>query len=82
MLQPPCRFPIKAMGRAAPGFESLVVAIVSRHVARPAETSVRTRYSRGGKWVSVTLTLDVETRQQLDAVYRDLSAHELVVWVI
>lgn len=81
-LQLPCRFPIKAMGLADPRFEALVVEIVSRHVTPPAERCVRTRYSRGGKWVSVTLTIDVDTREQLDAVYRDLSAHELVVWVI
>jgi putative lipoic acid-binding regulatory protein len=78
----PCRFPIKAMGLADPGFEALVVEIVSRHAPRPAEADVSARLSRGGKWVSVTLTIQAESRAQLDAIYCDLTAHESVVWVI
>jgi uncharacterized protein len=82
LLSFPCRFSIKAMGLANSDFESLVVEIVSRHVDQPEETGVRTRYSRGGKWVSVTLTIEARSREQLDTIYRDLSSHELVVWVI
>lgn len=78
----PCRFPIKAMGLADPGFERLVIEIVSRHVDRPADMEVRARQSRGGKWLSVTLTIEAQSRAQLDAIYRDLSGHERVVWVI
>ncbi|NJO54720.1 MAG: DUF493 domain-containing protein [Bacteroidales bacterium] len=78
----PCRFPIKAMGLADASFEALVVEIVSRHASRPAEADVSARLSRGGKWVSVTLTIQAESRAQLDAIYCDLTAHESVVWVL
>ncbi|WP_296807482.1 DUF493 domain-containing protein [Thiocapsa sp.] len=78
----PCRFPIKAMGLADEHFETLVIEIVSRHAKRPAAADVSARFSRGGKWVSVTLTIQAESRAQLDAIYCDLTAHESIVWVI
>jgi len=40
------------------------------------------RESRGGKWVSVTLVIEATSKAQLDAIYRELSAHEKVVWAI
>ena len=78
----PCRFPIKAMGLADGRFEALVVEIVSRHAKRPTAADVSARLSSGGKWVSVTLTVQAESRAQLDAIYCDLTAHESIVWVI
>jgi uncharacterized protein len=82
LLEFPCRFPIKAMGLAGAEFEALVVEIVARHVERLEDVEVRTRHSRGGKWVSVTVTIEARSREQLDAIYRDLTAHESTAWVI
>ncbi|MEA3273958.1 MAG: DUF493 domain-containing protein [Pseudomonadota bacterium] len=78
----PCRFPIKAMGRADGDFETLVVEIVRRHAPDLGEAAVTVRESRGGKWVSVTVVVEARSKDQLDAIYRDLSAHERVVWAL
>ncbi|WP_349681105.1 DUF493 domain-containing protein [Thiocapsa sp. UBA6158] len=78
----PCRFPIKAMGLADARFEALVIEIVSRHAPPPEAADVSARLSSGGKWISVTLTIQAESRAQLDAIYCDLTAHESIVWVI
>ena len=45
LLEFPCRFPIRAMGRAEPGFDSLVVEIVRRHVPDLREGAVISRPS-------------------------------------
>ncbi len=82
LLEFPCRFPIKAMGRAGAGFDLLVVEIVRRHVPNLDEGAVALRESRGGKWVSVTVVLEATSRDQLDAIYLDLTAHERVVWAL
>jgi putative lipoic acid-binding regulatory protein len=82
LLEFPCRFPIKAMGRAGENFDSLVVQIVRRHAPNLKESAVTERESSGGKWVSVTLVIEVTSKNQLDAIYRDLSAHEKVVWAL
>ena len=82
LLEFPCRFPIKAMGKAGEGFDTLVVQMVRRHVPDLNETAVTLRESSGGKWVSVTVVIEATSKHQLDAIYRDLSAHEKVVWAL
>ena len=82
LLEFPCEFSIKAMGRAEPGFDDLVVELVRRHYPHLGEGAVRTRASRGGKWISVTITLQAQSKTQLDAIYLDLSAHEKVLMAL
>ncbi|MET0089196.1 MAG: DUF493 domain-containing protein [Candidatus Thiodiazotropha sp.] len=82
LLEFPRDFPIKVMGRAEPGFEAIVVELVSRHAPDLMETAINSRSSSGGKWMSITITLRAESKAQLDAIYRDLTAHEKVVMAL
>jgi putative lipoic acid-binding regulatory protein len=82
LIEFPCRFPIKAMGRAEPDFESLVVEIVGRHAPGLDAAAVTLRPSSGGRWLAVTVVIEAESRAQLDAIYRDLSGHERVAWAL
>ena len=79
LLEFPCRFPIKAMGLAAPDFGALVVGIVRRHAPDLKESAVQSRSSRGGKYLSVTITIEATSKDQLDAIYQALSDHERVL---
>jgi putative lipoic acid-binding regulatory protein len=79
LLRFPCDFPIKVMGRAEPGFECLVVEIVRRHAQDLGEGAVSVRESSGGRYLAVTLTVRATSRAQLDAIYRDLTAHPKVL---
>lgn len=81
-LRFPCRFPIKAMGRAGSGVEAEVLAIVARHAPGTGADAMTTRPSSGGKWVAVTITIEATSRAQLDAIYRDLTAHDLVAYAL
>ncbi len=78
----PCDFPIKIMGRTAPGFAETVAAIVRSHCQDVVESQVRVNTSRGGNYVSVTLTIQARSRAQLDALYSELHAHERVLMVL
>jgi putative lipoic acid-binding regulatory protein len=82
LLEFPCDYPIKVMGRAEPGFDMMVVELVRRHAPDLKEGAVSSRPSRGGKWVSVTVILRAESKSQLDAIYLDLTAHEKVVMAL
>jgi uncharacterized protein len=82
LLEFPCDYLLKVMGRAEPGFDSLVVELVRKHVPDLREGAVSTRPSKGGKWISVTVTLRAESKSQLDAIYLDLTAHEKVVMAL
>jgi hypothetical protein len=82
LLEFPCDFPIKVMGRAEPGFDTLVVELVRKHAPDLQQGAVSSRPSKGGKWVSVTVTLRAESKSQIDAIYLDLTAHEKVVMAL
>ncbi|MEJ2529313.1 MAG: DUF493 domain-containing protein [Gammaproteobacteria bacterium] len=75
----PCEFAIKAMGLATPEFDALVVEIVRRHAPDLGEGAVATRPSKNGKFLSVTVTINATSREQLDAIYQALTDHELVL---
>lgn len=82
LMEFPCAFPIKSIGRVGDRFEELVIEIVRRHAPDLCESQVKVRPSRGGKWVAVTLVIQAESQEQLDAIYRDLSGHERVAWAL
>ncbi|HHM05708.1 MAG TPA: DUF493 domain-containing protein [Gammaproteobacteria bacterium] len=81
-LKFPCDFPIKALGAQREDFDRLVVAIVRRHVPDLGEGAVSTRTSRGGNYLSVTVTVRATSRAQLDAIYRDLVDCEHVMMAL
>ena len=81
-LKFPCEFPIKAMGRATPELEIAVLEIMRRHVPDLGEGAVRTRESRQGNYLSITVTIQARSREQLDAIYMDLTACEHIVFAI
>jgi len=81
-LKFPCEFPIKAMGRATPELEMAVLEIMHRHVPDLGEGAVRTRKSRKGNYLSITVTITARSREQLDAIYMDLTACEHIVFAI
>ncbi|NOQ15902.1 MAG: DUF493 family protein [Methyloprofundus sp.] len=78
----PCQFPIKAMGRKTATMEAEVVAIVRRHVEGSSSVDIKTRESKGGKFVSVTVEINAQSKAQLDAIYLDLSACPDVVMTL
>ncbi len=82
LLEFPCEFPLKIMGHATEDFDALVVEIVRRHVENLPEGAVSTRASRAGRYLSVTVTIEARSKAQLDALYRELSAHERILMVL
>lgn len=82
LLQFPCVFPIKVMGLAADDFDALVYSLVLRHAPQLAENAIRTRPSSGGKYLAVTVTLQAESQQQVDAIYRELTGCDRIVMVL
>ena len=81
-LQFPCRFPVKVMGAASDGFESIVATIVERHTGHVDSDQVSRRPSRNGRYVSLTFTITADSREQLDGLYRDLSGCSAVSFVL
>jgi len=82
LLEFPCDYPIKAMGETTEQLDAIVVEIVRRHVDDIAEGAVSTKQSSGGKFTSITVNIRVNSKPQLDAIYQELSNHELIKYVL
>ncbi|NIN36453.1 MAG: DUF493 domain-containing protein [Gammaproteobacteria bacterium] len=78
-LEFPCEFPIKAMGRAADNFDAVVVGIIRKHTPDFSDSTVKSRLSKSGNYVSITVTINARSREQLDNIYLDLTANDLVL---
>ena len=82
VIEYPCDFPIKVMGASRAGFAQAIVEIVQRHAPDFDASTVAMRTSREGKYLSVTATIRARSREQLDALYRELSDHPMVAIVL
>ncbi len=78
LIEYPCDFPIKVMGKTQAGFAQAILALVKRHAPDFDETTVGMRPSREGKYLSLTFTIRATSREQLDAIYTELSEHPMV----
>ena len=82
LLDFPCDVPIKVFGRNAPGFRDSALSIMADHWDDLPLERVTERLSRGGSYLSLTITVYAESREQLDAVYRDLTASPGILMVL
>jgi hypothetical protein len=82
LLDFPCDFPIKVMGRKAPGFAQSVTEIVLRHAPDFDPATVEMRPSRQGRYLSITCVVRATSREQLDGLYQELCDHPAVVMVL
>jgi hypothetical protein len=82
LLQFPTSFPIKVMGRTRDGFAQEIVAVIRRHAPDFDPATLEMRASTAGNYLSVTATIVATSREQLDALYRDLSSHPMVTMVL
>ena len=82
LLAFPCDFPIKVMGRKQQGFAQEVMDVALRHGPDFDPATMAMRPSRQGRYLSVTCVVRATSREQLDALYRDLCDHPGVVMVL
>ncbi len=79
LLDFPCDFPIKMMGREQPEFRDAAVALIERHTGKIRSDAIRTALSRNGNFLSVTIMIKAQSQQQLDDIYSDLTEHEEIL---
>ena len=82
LIEYPCDFPIKVMGKTQTGFAQAVLAVVQAHAPDFDGSTMEMRSSKGGKYLSVTCVVRATSREQLDALYRQLCDHPMVVMVL
>jgi putative lipoic acid-binding regulatory protein len=78
----PSVFPIKVMGRRDTDLRPLTQAIVERHAGPLEESAIKSRTSSDGNFLALTYTVMARSREQLDAIYRELTACKSVLMAL
>jgi len=82
LIEFPCDFPIKIMGARVDDFAQTVARVVQAHDPAFDVASMQMRPSRNGNYLALTCTVRALSQAQLDALYRELSAHPMVKVVL
>jgi uncharacterized protein len=82
LIDYPCDFPIKILGRTQAGFAQTVLDIVRAHAPEFDGSTMEMKPSKHGKYLSITCVVRATSRQQLDGLYQALCDHPMVVMVL
>ena len=82
LLEFPCAFPLKIMGRREDTLAQAVLEVVLRHDPGFDGASIEMRPSKAGNYLALTVTVTAISKAQLDALYMDLTGHPLVLMVL
>ena len=82
LIEYPCQFPIKVMGKTHAEFAQVLTAVVLEFDPGFDPASVEMRPSRSGNYIGLTFTVTATSREQLDALYRALHGHPMVSVVL
>lgn len=81
-FQFPAAIEVTAVGVAEGEFDLHVLALLERGPARPRVDTLRIRASRGGKYQSVSVVLDCDTRADYDNAHASLRASPSIKWTL
>ena len=82
LIEYPSQFPIKVMGAKVDGFVHAITQIAERFDPAFDASTVELRPSKAGNYLGVTITVTATSREQLDDIYRALTAHPMVKVVL
>jgi len=78
----PSDFPIKIMGPTHDAFAETIVGVVVQHDPTFHIGKLQARPSAKGNYTGLTVTVRATSREQLDNLYRELTAHPMVKMVL
>ncbi len=82
MIEFPCDYPIKVLGKEHELFRETVLAVVARHDAEFCRDRVQEKHSTRGNYVSLTVWITATGETQLGNLFEDLKATGLVTMVL
>lgn len=82
LIEFPCDFPIKVMGETHADFTAQIIQTIQKVLPTFDAKKIEMRGSSGGKYISLTCTVHVTSKPQLDNIYRAISAHPMVKFAL
>ncbi len=78
----PCDFPIKIIGKAEKDIDEHVVSILLKHVFTILEGAVSSKNSKNGNYIALTIKIRVDSQVQLDEIYSALGSSDRVLMIL
>ena len=80
VLEFPCDFEVKAMGKATAEFQDVVYAIFKKHYPEFDPKKTKHKPSKNGNFVSISVMVYTTSKPHLDGIYQDLTDSGHVLW--
>lgn len=82
LIEFPCDFPLKIMGKRVDDFAQTIAEVVQCFAPDFDPATMEMRPSSSGKYLGLTCTINATSQEQLDDVYRALTSHAMVSYVL
>ena len=82
LLSFPCELPVKVLGRNIPAFRTAARDIVRRHYSDLHDAAISEQHSRNDGYLSLTFVVSAQSREEIDALYRELTASDEILMVL
>ncbi|WP_019556826.1 YbeD family protein [Thiomicrorhabdus arctica] len=82
LIEFPCDFKLKAMGKNCESFVELVYQVTIKHAPETPRENIEITDSKGQKFVSVNITFYATSIQQVHGIYGDLKKHPEVLMTL
>lgn len=82
LLEFPCDFPIKIMGKATEDLHQAVKDILAQHAPDFNPEDLTFNESKDGNYHALTAVIHAKSKEQLDMIYHALTAHDLVLMAL
>ncbi len=82
LLEFPCDFPMKIIGKKTADFFEEINAIVNKHFPDITEERIVIQESQQGNYLSITVTIYVHNQESLDALYQEVTKHPDIKMVL
>ncbi|MBV1881615.1 MAG: DUF493 domain-containing protein [Pseudomonadales bacterium] len=76
----PCEIKLKVMGLSQHPLSDILTEIVEKHVTGFDRSTLSTRDSKQGKYISITATVPLTHKSQVEGIYADLDKREEIAW--
>jgi putative lipoic acid-binding regulatory protein len=81
-LEFPCDFTFKVIGEASTQFEGDVLHIFRKYFPKLGEAAVTIKPSKNNKYISLSIDVHAESKEQLDNTYLELTNNPLVLFAL
>lgn len=78
----PCNYLLKVIGLATDEFESIVIPILNKHIPNLAEGAITYNKSHSDKYMAMTINFYASNKEQVDELYKELTANPIVLMAL